>query len=252
MPDKVAVGSRSRAVVLRRCRWRVGRPRVARVPTGTRRGVRHGMWPGSPRCPPLSGTDTGSASRRLPCRPGGREPVAGPAHGTGARGVPQRLVAGPASLVPCAWVTPLSPQYASLEAKLCQVESKYLILLQEMQAPVCAEEQGPAREVIAQLLADALQVEGPEQPEQALVKPRLVRSGTRGWGGGRGRGGGRQQRRFTGIRDPASHRRRVPSPVLTSEHIRPPRSWPRGRRGPNSARSHVPGACVCLHAWHGA
>lgn len=70
---------------------------------------------------------------------------------------------------------PLPPQYASLEAKLCQVESKYLILLQEMQTPVCAEEQGPAREVIAQLLADALQVEGPEQPEQALVKPRLVR-----------------------------------------------------------------------------
>ncbi|KAK1327760.1 hypothetical protein QTO34_012668 [Cnephaeus nilssonii] len=61
----------------------------------------------------------------------------------------------------------LMAKYASLEAKLCQVESKYLILLQEMQAPVCAEEQGPAREVIAQLLADALQVEGPEQPEQA-------------------------------------------------------------------------------------
>ncbi|XP_059534333.1 LOW QUALITY PROTEIN: TBC1 domain family member 2B [Myotis daubentonii] len=68
----------------------------------------------------------------------------------------------------------LMAKYASLEAKLCQVESKYLILLQEMQAPVCAEERGPAREVIAQLLADALQVEGPEQPEQALVKPRLV------------------------------------------------------------------------------
>lgn len=78
---------------------------------------------------------------------------------------------------------PLSPQYSSLEAKLCQVESKYLILLQEMQTPVCVEEQGPAREVIAQLLADALQVEGPEQPEQALVKPRLVRSGDpRLWG----------------------------------------------------------------------
>ncbi|CAK6442372.1 unnamed protein product [Pipistrellus nathusii] len=68
----------------------------------------------------------------------------------------------------------LMAKYASLEAKLCQVESKYLILLQELQTPVCAEEQGPAREVITQLLADALQVEGPEQPEQALLKPRLV------------------------------------------------------------------------------
>nr|KAF6399476.1 TBC1 domain family member 2B [Molossus molossus] len=44
-----------------------------------------------------------------------------------------------------------------------------------MKTPVCSEEQGPAREVIAQLLEDALQVEGSEQPEQAFVKPHLVR-----------------------------------------------------------------------------
>lgn len=68
-----------------------------------------------------------------------------------------------------------SLQYSSLEAKLCQVESKYLILLQEMKTPVCSEEQGPARDVIAQLLEDALQVESHEQPEQAFVKPHLVR-----------------------------------------------------------------------------
>lgn len=60
---------------------------------------------------------------------------------------------------------------------MCQIESKYLILLQEMKTPVCSEEQGPSRDVIAQLLEDALQVEGPEQPEQAFVKPHLVRYG---------------------------------------------------------------------------
>ncbi|MBV94720.1 TBC1 domain family member 2B, partial [Eschrichtius robustus] len=65
-------------------------------------------------------------------------------------------------------------KYSSLEAKLCQIESKYLILLQEMKTPVCSEEQGPSRDVIAQLLEDALQVESPEHPEQAFVKPHLV------------------------------------------------------------------------------
>ncbi|XP_060241520.1 TBC1 domain family member 2B isoform X3 [Meriones unguiculatus] len=69
----------------------------------------------------------------------------------------------------------LMAKYSSLEAKLCQIESKYLILLQEMKTPVCSEEQGPARDVIAQLLEDALQVESQEQPEQAFVKPHLVR-----------------------------------------------------------------------------
>ncbi|EQB78847.1 TBC1 domain family member 2B [Camelus ferus] len=65
-------------------------------------------------------------------------------------------------------------QLMSLEAKLCQIESKYLILLQEMKTPVCSEEQGPARDVIAQLLEDALQVESQEHSEQAFVKPHLV------------------------------------------------------------------------------
>lgn len=140
--------------------------------------------------------------------------------GQGARGrLTSRGLAFPVSAEPepalpsrpfCG-VTALPPplQYASLEAKLCQVESKYLILLQEMQAPVCAEEQGPAREVIAQLLADALQVEGPEQPEQALVKPRLVRSGGPRLGGARGGGTAADSR---APRDPASHRLREPSP----------------------------------------
>ncbi|XP_073083378.1 TBC1 domain family member 2B isoform X5 [Manis javanica] len=68
----------------------------------------------------------------------------------------------------------LVAKYSSLEAKLCQIESKYLILLQEMKMPVCSEEQGPAQDVIAQLLEDALQVESPEQPEQAFIKPHPV------------------------------------------------------------------------------
>ncbi|XP_015494081.1 TBC1 domain family member 2B isoform X3 [Parus major] len=65
-------------------------------------------------------------------------------------------------------------KYTSLEAKLCQIESKYLILLQEMKTPVCSEDQSPAREVITQLLEDALKVESSEQPEQAFFKPHLV------------------------------------------------------------------------------
>ncbi|XP_008584481.1 PREDICTED: TBC1 domain family member 2B isoform X2 [Galeopterus variegatus] len=68
----------------------------------------------------------------------------------------------------------LMAKYSSLEAKLCQIESKYLILLQEMKTPICSEEQGPARDVIARLLEDALQVESQEQPEQAFIKPHLV------------------------------------------------------------------------------
>ncbi|KAM5292569.1 TBC1 domain family member 2B [Ctenodactylus gundi] len=68
----------------------------------------------------------------------------------------------------------LMAKYSSLEAKLCQIESKYLILLQEMKTPVCSEDQGPTQDVIAQLLEDALQVETQEQPEQAFVKPHLV------------------------------------------------------------------------------
>ncbi len=68
----------------------------------------------------------------------------------------------------------MQAKYTSLEAKLCQIESKYLILLQEVRTPVCSEEQSPAREVITQLLEDALKAETSEQPEQAFFKPHLV------------------------------------------------------------------------------
>ncbi|KYO21337.1 TBC1 domain family member 2B isoform A [Alligator mississippiensis] len=68
----------------------------------------------------------------------------------------------------------LMAKYSSLEAKLCQIESKYLILLQEMKTPVCSEERSPTRDVIAQLLEDALKVDSSEQPEQAFFKPHLV------------------------------------------------------------------------------
>ncbi|KAG5839511.1 hypothetical protein ANANG_G00205750 [Anguilla anguilla] len=53
----------------------------------------------------------------------------------------------------------MEAKYTALEAKLCQVESKYLVLLQEVKNPVCSSsEQSPAREVISRLLEDALQV----------------------------------------------------------------------------------------------
>uniref|UniRef100_H9GM74 Rab-GAP TBC domain-containing protein n=2 Tax=Anolis carolinensis TaxID=28377 RepID=H9GM74_ANOCA len=66
----------------------------------------------------------------------------------------------------------LMVKYTSLEAKHCQVESKYLILLQEMKAPVCSEEQSPRHEVVAQLLEDALRADTTEQPE--VFKPHTV------------------------------------------------------------------------------
>nr|XP_060611667.1 TBC1 domain family member 2B [Anolis sagrei ordinatus] len=66
----------------------------------------------------------------------------------------------------------LMVKYTSLEAKHCQVESKYLILLQEMKAPVCSEEQSPRHEVVAQLLEDALRADTSEQPE--VFKPHIV------------------------------------------------------------------------------
>uniref|UniRef100_A0ACB8E511 TBC1 domain member 2B n=1 Tax=Sphaerodactylus townsendi TaxID=933632 RepID=A0ACB8E511_9SAUR len=62
----------------------------------------------------------------------------------------------------------------TLEAKLCQVESKYLILLQEMKTPVCSEEERPCHDVVAQLLEDALRVDTSDQPEQTVCKPHLV------------------------------------------------------------------------------
>ncbi|KAJ8417276.1 hypothetical protein AAFF_G00285030 [Aldrovandia affinis] len=54
----------------------------------------------------------------------------------------------------------MEAKYTALEAKLCQVESKYLVLLQEVNNPVCSSsEQSPAREVIRLILK-------PHQPEQ--------------------------------------------------------------------------------------
>ena len=69
-------------------------------------------------------------------------------------------------------------QYTALEAKLCQVESKYLVLLQEVKTPVCSSsEQSPAREVISRLLEDALQAESSDQQEHPIFKPNTVRYG---------------------------------------------------------------------------
>nr|XP_028562619.1 TBC1 domain family member 2B isoform X1 [Podarcis muralis] len=68
----------------------------------------------------------------------------------------------------------LMTKYTSLEAKLCQVESKYLILLQEMKTPVCSEEQGPCHDVVTQLLEDALKVDSSEHLEQTYFKPHMV------------------------------------------------------------------------------
>jgi len=66
-------------------------------------------------------------------------------------------------------------QYTVLEAKLCQVESKFLVLLQEVKNPVCSSsEQSPAREVISRLLEDALQVESSDQQEHPIFKPNIV------------------------------------------------------------------------------
>ncbi|XP_061917132.1 LOW QUALITY PROTEIN: TBC1 domain family member 2B [Entelurus aequoreus] len=63
----------------------------------------------------------------------------------------------------------LEAKYTVLEAKLCQVESKYLVLLQEVTNPVCSSaEQSPAREVISRLLEDALQA------EHTVFKPNTV------------------------------------------------------------------------------
>lgn len=70
----------------------------------------------------------------------------------------------------------LSLQYTALEAKMCQVESKYLVLLQEVKTPMCSlSEQNPAHEVISRLLEDALQAESPEQQEHPIFKPNTVR-----------------------------------------------------------------------------
>ncbi|XP_052453460.1 TBC1 domain family member 2B [Carassius gibelio] len=69
----------------------------------------------------------------------------------------------------------LEAKCTSLEAKLCQVESKYLVLLQEVKSPVCSSsEQTHSGEVITRLLEDALQVESADQQEHPVLKPNAV------------------------------------------------------------------------------
>lgn len=68
----------------------------------------------------------------------------------------------------------LEAKYSNLEAKLCQIESKYLVLLQEMKTPVCAARQGPGQEVVNQLLEDALKVETVEHPEHMFIRPHTM------------------------------------------------------------------------------
>ncbi|XP_044139307.1 TBC1 domain family member 2B [Bufo gargarizans] len=68
----------------------------------------------------------------------------------------------------------LEAKVANLEAKLCQIESKYLVLLQEMRTPVRLDSQGPAQEVVNQLLEDALKVETVEHPEHMYVRPHTM------------------------------------------------------------------------------
>ncbi|TSM52289.1 TBC1 domain family member 2B [Bagarius yarrelli] len=69
----------------------------------------------------------------------------------------------------------LEAKYSALEAKLCQVESKYLVLLQEVNTPVCSlPEQSPSGDVISRLLEDALQVESSDQQEHMIFKPHPV------------------------------------------------------------------------------
>uniref|UniRef100_A0AAZ3SDI5 Rab-GAP TBC domain-containing protein n=1 Tax=Oncorhynchus tshawytscha TaxID=74940 RepID=A0AAZ3SDI5_ONCTS len=67
----------------------------------------------------------------------------------------------------------LEVKYVALEAKVCQVESKYLVLLQDLKNPVCSSsEQSPAREVISRLLEDALNNTDPTG--HAVFKPHPV------------------------------------------------------------------------------
>ncbi|XP_056428859.1 TBC1 domain family member 2B isoform X2 [Hyla sarda] len=71
----------------------------------------------------------------------------------------------------------LEAKYSNLEAKLCQIESKYLVLLQEMKTPVYLDSrgsQGPAQEVVNQLLEDALKVETVEHPEHTYIRPHTM------------------------------------------------------------------------------
>ncbi|XP_026565424.1 TBC1 domain family member 2B isoform X3 [Pseudonaja textilis] len=68
----------------------------------------------------------------------------------------------------------LRAEHTSLEARMCQVESRYLVLLQERKAPVCLEEPSPNGDLVARLLEDALEVDSGELPEQAYFKPHMV------------------------------------------------------------------------------
>ncbi|KAF5902540.1 TBC1 domain family member 2B [Clarias magur] len=69
----------------------------------------------------------------------------------------------------------LEAKYSALEAKMCQIESKYLVLLQEVKTPVCSlPEQSPSGDVISRLLEDALQVESFDQQEHMILKPHPV------------------------------------------------------------------------------
>ncbi|XP_026537803.1 TBC1 domain family member 2B isoform X3 [Notechis scutatus] len=68
----------------------------------------------------------------------------------------------------------LRAEHTSLEARMCQVESRYLVLLQERKAPVCLEEPSPNGDLVARLLEDALKVDSGELPEQAYFKPHMV------------------------------------------------------------------------------
>ncbi|XP_068169930.1 TBC1 domain family member 2B [Antennarius striatus] len=69
----------------------------------------------------------------------------------------------------------LEAKCTALEAKLCQVECKYLVLLQEVKTPVCSSsEQNPAHEVISRLLEDALEVESSDQQAHPIFKPNTV------------------------------------------------------------------------------
>ncbi|XP_075064496.1 TBC1 domain family member 2B [Mixophyes fleayi] len=64
----------------------------------------------------------------------------------------------------------LEAKYSNLEAELCQIERKYLVLLQEMKRPVYSNGQGPAQEVVNQLLEDALKVETAEHAEHTHIR----------------------------------------------------------------------------------
>lgn len=69
----------------------------------------------------------------------------------------------------------LEAKCTSLDAKLCQVESKYLVLLQEVKNPVCSSsEQSHSGEFISRLVEDALQVESTDQQEHPILKPNAV------------------------------------------------------------------------------